>query len=148
MGRMPNLPLRTRRRYAVGLNSRLTRLWASRKTTGLGNRATLTTAVAGANNDITLIARAPGTAGNSIRFRIVVAGASTPASVAVSGNDITFNSATSAGSAATSTSREMVSALLASDAVKALVWPQLKQPGDDGTGTVGALAYTSLAGAV
>jgi tripartite-type tricarboxylate transporter receptor subunit TctC len=145
---MPNLPLRTRRHYALGWNSRLTRLWSGRKTTGLGNRATLTTATAGANNDITLIARAPGTAGNSIRFRVVVAGASTAASVAVAGNDITFNSATSAGSAATSTAKDMVTALLASDAAKALVWPQIPQPGEDGSGVVVALAYANLAGAV
>jgi tripartite-type tricarboxylate transporter receptor subunit TctC len=145
---MPNLPLRTRRRYALGINKRLTGLWASRKTTGLGNRAMLTTATAGVNNDVTLIARTPGTTGNAIRFRIVVAGASTPASVSVSGSDITFNSATSAGSAATSTAKDMVTALLASDQVKALAWPQIPQPGEDGSGVVVALAFTSLAGAV
>ncbi len=144
---MASIPLKQRRMWARGFNRRQGGLLGSRYFSGIGNRSTLTTALAGANNDVTLIARTPGTAGNSIRFRIVVAGASTAASVAVAGNDITFNSATRAGSAATSTAASMVTALQANAAASALIWPQISAPGNDGTGVVVALGYTNLAGA-
>lgn len=133
--------------WARGLNRYQASALGGRTFAGIGNRATLTTALAGANNDVTLIARTPGTAGNAIRFRIVVAGTSTAASVAVAGSDITFNSATSAGGAATSTALAMVYALQANAAASALVWPQVATPGNDGLGVVAALAYTNLAGA-
>lgn len=142
-----NLPLQTRRRNARGLNKRLQRYWAGRNFIGLGNRATLTTAMAGSNNDIYLYADVPGTGGNSIRLRIVVAGASTPLSVSVSTNDITVNSATNAGSAATSTANDVINAINNNAAAHALVWAQLA-PGNDGTGVVAALGYTNLSGAV
>lgn len=144
---MANLSLRRRRDLAKGLNRRLAALWGGRYNRGIGNRATLTTALAGANNDITLIARTPGTGGNAITFRIVVAGASTPLSVSVAGSAITVNSATTAGSAASSTANDVVKALLANAAASALVWSQLATPGNDGTGVVTALGVTNLAGA-
>lgn len=143
---MATLSLRSRRDSVRGLNRRTRGAWASRRFVGLGNRATLTTALSGANNDVTLISRKPKAVGNSTRFRIVVSGASTAASVSVSGADITFNSATSAGSAATSTAAQMITMLKANAAASALVWPQ-RAPGNDGTGVVAALAYTNLAGA-
>lgn len=114
---------------------------------GIGNRATLTTALSGTNNDLTLLAKTPGTAANSIRLRIVVAGASTPLSVSVASNDITVNSATSAGSAATSTAKQVIDAINAHAAASALVWAQNEQS-SDGTGVVTALGYTNLSGAV
>lgn len=141
------IPLKTRRMWARGLNRRQAAKLGGRYFWGLGNRAALTTALSGANNDLTLIARTPGTAGNSIRFRIVVSGASTAASVIVAGSDITFNSATSAGSAATSTAAQARDMLLADASASALVWTQLA-PASDGSGVVTALAYTNLAGAV
>lgn len=146
MGR--NLPLNVRRRMARGLNARTRKAWANRVflSVGIGNRASLTTALAGANNDVALYARTPGTGGNSIRFRIVVAGVSTAASVVVAGNDITFNSATSAGSAAISTANEMLTMLRNDVNVRPLIHAQLA-PGNDGTGVVAALAFTNLSGA-
>lgn len=145
---MANLSLRTRRLLARGFSRRQAALLSGRYFRGIGNRATLTTALAGANNDITLIARTPGTAGNSITFRIVVAGASTPLSVSVAGSAITVNSATNGSSAATSTANDVVRALLANAAASVLVWSQLAVPGNDGTGVVVALGATNLAGAV
>lgn len=143
MGR--NLPIRTRRLLARGLNRRHVAAWARRYFWGTGGRATLTTALAGANNDVTLIARTPGTAGNSITFRIVVAGVSTPASVGVVANAITFNSATNAGSAATSTAADVVRLLNLDAAASLLVWTRIAD-GNDGTGVVAALAVTNLTG--
>ena len=140
--------LKNRRLRARGLNSRIAGLIGSRTFRGIGNRATLTTALAGANNDITLIAQTPGTAGNSITLTIAVAGASTPLSVAVVGNAITVNSATTAGSAASSTAAQIVSKLNFTPAAKALVWAQVAAPGNDGTGTVVALGSTALTGGV
>jgi hypothetical protein len=132
---------------ARGINDRIARAWGNRKFSGIGNRATLTTSLAGANNDITLFAKTPGTSGNSVRLALVVAGASTPLTVSVSTNDITVNVATSAGSAAISTAAEVVNAIRFNLSAKALVHAQLA-PANDGTGVVTALAFTNLAGAV
>lgn len=144
---MARTPLRTRRLRALGYNARDVATIGRRRRVGLGNRATLTTALAGANNDITLISRTTGTGGNAITFRIVVAGNNTPLSVSVAGSAITVNSATNGAAAATSTAKQVVDALKASAPALALAWPQLA-PGNDGTGTVVALAATNLAGAV
>lgn len=108
--------------------------------------AKLTTAMAGTNNDLTFYAKTPGAAGNNIRVRIVVAGASTALSVSVATNDITINSATSAGSAATSTAAQVRTAVLASVPAMALLGSVENATGNDGTGVVAALAFTNLAG--
>ena len=110
-----------------------------------GKRATLTTALAGTNNDALISALYAGTAGNSIRFRIVVAGASTPASVTVSGTDITFNSATNGSSAATSTLDQMIAAVNADTQAAKQVFLQ-RAAGNDGTGVIAALGFTNLTG--
>lgn len=133
---------------ARGIGRQDIRAFSRRKFLGIGNRATLTTALAGANNDLTLIARKPGTAGNAITLTIAVAGNNTPLSVSVAGNAITVNSATDGGGAATSTARDVKNALLASAPASALVWSQVARPGNDGTGVVAALPATNLAGAV
>ncbi len=144
---MPQLSLNSRRMLARGLSRRHISVWGGRRFLGIGNRATLATATAGANNDMHLMARTPGTVGNSVRFRVVVAGASTALSVTVSGSDITVNSATSAGSAATSTAKDVVTAVNFSTVASPLVWARLADQ-NDGTGVVAALAFTNLAGAV
>ena len=144
---MGRLTLKTRRNYGRGLNKKLDRYIGRRNFIGIGNRATLTTALAGANNDITFLARTPGTGGNSIRVRIVVAGASTALSVSVSTNDITVNSATGAGSAAISTADQIIDAVNRSATASALVWAQ-RAAANDGTGVVAAVGYTNLAGGV
>lgn len=107
--------------------------------------ASLTTALAGSNNDLTYTAQKRGVPGNSVTVTYVVAGASTPLSVSVSGNDITVNVATSAGSTATSTAAQVTAAVQASAAASALVLVG-NAPANDGTGVVTALAQTPLAG--
>ena len=61
---MPNLPLSTRRRLARGISRRVIPAWRGRSFLGLGSRKQRTTALAGANNDITLIARDPANTSN------------------------------------------------------------------------------------
>lgn len=114
---------------------------------GFGQKAyaTLTTALTGTNNDITYTSVARGTGANSIRIRYVVAGASTPLTVTVAGNDITVNVATNGASAATSTGNDVRTAVNANATAAALV-SAANATGNDGTGVVTALAYTNLAG--
>lgn len=132
-------PLKSRRMIARGLNRRHVGLLGGRYFRGVGNRAMLTTAMAGANNDLTFIARTPGVAGNSITITLVVA-AGTP-TVAVAGTDITVTVPTGTTAAA------VVDLVNRSAAGSLLVWAQAKQPGDDGTGAVVAMATSPLTGA-
>jgi hypothetical protein len=144
---MGRLTLQRRRATARGLSARTAKAWINRRFYGIGNRATLTTSMAGADNDLLFYAKAPGTAGNSTRVRIVVAGANTPLSVAVAGQDITVNSATNGSSAATSTASQVVDAVRRDLTARTLVHAQVA-PQNTGDGVVAALAYTNLAGAV
>jgi len=106
--------------------------------------ASLTTAIAGTNNDLVYTARQRGTGGNSIRVRYVVSGTNTPLSVSVSGgNDVTVNSATDGGGAATSTASQVATAVLASQASNFLVSVS-NAAGNDGTGVIAAMGFTSL----
>ena len=140
--------LKYRRMIARGLNRRQAGLLGGRYFRGIGNRATLTTALAGANNDVTLIARTPGVGGNSITFTIAVpAGAGVSESVGVVGSAITYNTSTAGAGVSNATANQMVKALLASPAASALVWSQVAVPGNDGTGVVVAMASTPLTGA-
>lgn len=63
----------------------------------VGVKASLTTAFAGANNDLVIRAVDEGVAGNSIRVQFLVGGANTPLSVSRTGNDITVNVGTNRG---------------------------------------------------
>lgn len=108
-------------------------------------KATLTTALAGANNDIKYTAVARGTSGNSITVAYVVAGNNTPLTVAVVSNAITVNVATDAGGLATSTADQVKAAIEASAAASALVTVE-DATGNDGSGVVAALAATALSG--
>jgi hypothetical protein len=101
--------------------------------------------MAGTNNDLVFWAKAFGTGGNAITVRIVVAGASTALSVSVSGNAITINSATTAGSAASSTAAQVRTAVLAHAPAMALLSKVEFAPGNDGTGVVAAFSATNLA---
>jgi hypothetical protein len=65
----------------------------------------------------------------------------------VVGNAITINSATTSGSVASSTARDIETAVRANAAANTLVHVQRKY-GDDGTGVVTALTATALSGAV
>ncbi len=108
-------------------------------------KATLTTALAGADNDLTFTALTGGPAGNSIRVTYVVAGNNTLLTVAVAGYDITVNVATSGAGAATSTATLVLAALQANADVQRLVTVALAT-GNTGAGIVAALAFTALAG--
>jgi hypothetical protein len=112
---------------------------------GFANYASLTTALAGTNNDLVWTANTGGTAGNSIRIAYVVSGTSTPLSVSVSGTDITVNVATSAGGAATSTAAQIAAAVAASGPAGRLV-TGANAAGNDGTGVVAAMGLTNLTG--
>jgi hypothetical protein len=115
---------------------------------GVSNIASLTTALAGNNNDLTFTSKAVKsayTSGNTVRVRYVVAGNNTALSVAVAGNDITVNVATDGGGAATSTAAQVRDAINASGPAAALV-TAANAAGNDGTGVVVALAYTNLSG--
>lgn len=112
----------------------------------LETKSTLTTAMSGTNNDMKFTAKpGQGSDGDDIRVRVVVAGASTALSVAVSTKDITINSATNGASAATTTAAQAIAAVKASAPASALVDVELAS-GNDGTGVIAAFAYTNLAG--
>jgi hypothetical protein len=114
--------------------------------TDLGaQKATLTTALTGANNDLVFTARTAGPGGNSITVSYVVAGNNTPLTVAVAGFAITVNVATDGGGAPTSTASQVLAALQGNQDTAALVSVALA-PGNDGSGLVAALAATPLAG--
>jgi hypothetical protein len=135
--------------FGVGVD----RLVAGVRSLGLGGRyigghpanASLTTALAGTNNDLTYRAVKYGPNGNNIRVRYVVSGASTPLSVDVDGNDITVNVETDGSSAAVSTAEEVAAAVNADTDAGRLVRAE-NADGNDGTGVVAALAYTALSG--
>jgi hypothetical protein len=101
--------------------------------------------VGAGNGAVTVAADTAGVASNDIRFRIVVAGASTALSVSVSGNDITVNSATNGSSAATSTAAQIAAAIQASGPASALVDATA---GGDGSGipTATTTTLTNLTG--
>ncbi len=108
-------------------------------------KATLTTALAGANNDLVYTARTGGSGGNSITVAYIVAGASTALSVTVAGFAITVNVATDGASAATSTAAQVSAAVAANNDANALV-SVANSGADTGAGIVAALAATALAG--
>jgi hypothetical protein len=106
-------------------------------------KATLTTALTGANNDLVYTARTGGPKGNSIRVQYVVSGTNTPLSVTVRGFDIIVNVATDGGGAATSTAAQVESAVESAASHLVMV---ANAPGNDGTGVVAAMSLTALSG--
>lgn len=110
-----------------------------------GTAAFLETALVGADNDLRLVAKKPGTEGNSITLTIVdPAGNNVPLSVSVTGFDITVTAATDGTSTITSTADDVINALNADPGASALLYAVRKDP-DDGSGVVTALASTPLA---
>jgi len=106
--------------------------------------ATLSTAMAGADNDITLDAVEPGAWGNSITITLTDPATDTAdASVVVTGRAINVTLGYSTA-AIDSTATEVVAAINASGAASALVTASVKS-GDDGSGVVTALSATNLA---
>lgn len=108
-------------------------------------KATLTTALAGSNNDLTFTAKRGGTWGNSIQVAYIDPGGTTATlSVVVSGFLITVNLGRTA-SAIDTTANAIITAIARAADAAALV--DVENAGsDDGTGLVIALTATSLAG--
>jgi hypothetical protein len=114
---------------------------------GSSIKAAMTTALTGANNDMTYTADTAGVGGNSITVAYVVSGLSTALSVAVVGTAITVTVATDGAGAATSTAAQIKTAIEASGPAAALV-DIANAGGDTGAGVVTAMAATPLAGGV
>lgn len=110
-------------------------------------KAALTTALSGADNDLTFTAKAGGQWGNGIQVAYVDPGGVTASpSVVVSGFLITVNLGRAASAINTTASR--VIALIRSSAdARALVDVELA-PGSDGTGLVTAMTATPLTGGI
>lgn len=107
--------------------------------------ASLTTALAGTNNDLVFTARKGGTWGNSIQVAYIdPGGVSATLSVVVSGFLITVNLGRAA-SAINTTSAAITAAIQASSDANTLV-SVANSGADDGTGLVIALAATNLSG--
>jgi phage tail protein X len=110
-----------------------------------GTAASLTTALAGANNDLVFTARGSGTLDETTTIRYVDPAANNQTlSVAVVGRAITVNLATGAGGAITSTGATVRDAINGSAAASALVFAA-NAAANDGTGLVTAMAATPLA---
>jgi hypothetical protein len=106
-------------------------------------RASLITALAGANNDIRWDAIAPGTGGNSKTIQYTISG-SAPVSIATVGAAPYTGLLITGGT--TTTAQQIVDAWRnASAAVQSVAEPAIA-PGNDGTGAVISLAATALSG--
>ena len=84
-------------------------------------KAALTTALAGAQNDLTFTAKNAGPGGNEITVQSAVAGASTPLSIVVTGKAIVVNVATDGASAAISTAAQILVEINANSRANLLV---------------------------
>lgn len=144
---MANLSLKTRRGLARGYSRRAVGTFLGRRTMGDGNRASLTTNLAGANNDIQFRSKAVGASGNSTTITYAVAGNNTPLSISVVGSAITVNVATNGAGAATSTARDIARAINSDRSAGPLVWANSHFSNNDGTGVVIAMTATALSGA-
>lgn len=107
-------------------------------------KASLTTALAGANNDIVYTAVDGGPGGNQITVQYLVSGASTAYAFAVNGFDILVTSATSGASAATTLASTVLASIQGSIDASRLVTVAYSGA-DTGAGTIATLAKTNLA---
>lgn len=106
--------------------------------------ASLTTALAGDNNDLTYTALVPGTAGNGIAVQYIdPAGNDKPLAVNVVGSAILVSLATGPAGAITSTAGDIATEIAATPAAAALVSAG-NAAGNDGTGVVTAMTLTAL----
>lgn len=114
---------------------------------GATTNAQLTTALTGANNDLTFEALIDGRIGNSLRIRYVAPGtnnAALSASISDNGRDITVNLATNGSAQITSTAAQVQAAVNALDGNNQVVAGPA--PSNDGTGVVTAMGWTNLTG--
>jgi hypothetical protein len=111
-------------------------------------KASTTTSLAGANNDLTFTAKPVGIIGNTVSVRYVdPLGIDKTLSVTVSVNAITVNLATDGLGAITSTAALIKAAIEASSAANALV--EITYPtGNDGSGIVTAMSAVTLSGGI
>lgn len=110
-----------------------------------GVAATLTTALAGANNDLVFTSVPLGAVGNSTTITYLNSGASQTLLVSVVGTAISVRLATNGSSVITSTGSTVLAAIQASVAASALVTAALA-PANTGAGLVTVLSSTPLAG--
>jgi hypothetical protein len=111
------------------------------------NNATLTTALAGANNDLVYTAVATGAEGNDVTIAYIDPAANDAVlDVVVTGTDIVVNLATDGGGTITTTADDIKAAIALDAAAVALVGTVVDAGGNDGSGLVIALAETALAG--
>ena len=109
-------------------------------------KAVYTTALAGANNDLSFLAKTAGVAGNAITVCLKdPAGNNKALSIGVVGSAVTVNLATGPAGAITSTAKQVRDAVSADASAKALITASLA-PGNSGVGVVTALVATNLAG--
>jgi hypothetical protein len=106
----------------------------------------------GSNKDLTFTSKVIGDGPShdgvsAASIECVVAGNSTPLSIDVVGDAITINSATDSGGSATSTARDILDALMASDDAMALIGVKLAA-GSDGSGVFGDLTESHMTGGV
>lgn len=107
-------------------------------------KASVTTSLSGANNDLTFTAAQAGTDGNSIRIRYVNPGANDAAlAVTRSGQDITVSLATGVAGAITSIASE-VSDLV--NTTQSGIVVASNAAANTGVGVVTAMAYQTLSG--
>lgn len=111
-------------------------------------KASLKTGVVGSNNAVTWTAKGTGVNGNKVRLRLVNPGTVSAAlSVSVSGQEITVNLATSAGSAITTTAAQLMTAITASAPATALLGTAATGA-SSGAGVLTAVPWTYLSGGV
>jgi hypothetical protein len=111
-----------------------------------GSKASLSTTLTGANNDIVWTAKSRGAIGNTYRVSYIDPSANNATlSVSVVGTEVRVSLATGAGGAITSTANNIISAVAASEAASSLI-VGAKKGSDTGAGIVTALAATNLTG--
>lgn len=115
---------------------------------GQGVKAVLTTAMAGADNDLTFTAKEWGVGGNSVRVAFVNPGGTVGRTIVVAGKDITVNLAVTAGAINGTETATSIAASLNADAAASALISAAVATGNSGAGVVAAFALTALAGGV
>jgi hypothetical protein len=108
-------------------------------------RASLATALAGADNDLVFTAVNGGVSGNAITVKYTDAGAGQALAVGVVGTDIDVTLETDGGGVIQSTAADIATEIAATPAAAALVTAALVA-GETGAGVVTAMVQTPLAG--
>ena len=109
-------------------------------------KATHTTALAGAQNDLVFTAKRGGQWGNALRVRYLDPAANDQSlTIVVEGFDVTVRLATGPAGAITSTANDVLAAV-ATDRYAGQVLDVALAASNDGTGVVVAFAFTALAG--